>query len=712
MLMGPNTADVGTSLRFVMRSAEVEYSVGHLDLRLWHSLLSTPGEPVPDRVGPKPHDASFRGSAGVRRCEGFDRSTNLQGIEESRLQTSDSPGGWVHWSADSAKAPTSEISDWQHIGACSSFGPRHSVAFLSEASLSVEVFWDCVGGGNPNAHHLELLPPPIAKECCRGQRAIDPFAHFKASGLRLRVQAKVGPDPISAPASSLSHSSSAAHFAGVCSVEVGSGGETASSPLPGGNHDVASTNTGGGAVAGSGSVSLERLGPNWIGSETRTSGGKTEEPRETAKPMVWGTRLGAMAGGRDSTIAAPLRGNECSVPIPRPSLGTRRQIGVRWRRPMPIEVDVDPFDTMGLRKADDCTNDKDVSERGKSPEAPCLRDPSSGGRNDSTGLPGDNGAKGAEYGARLEGSQKFHMSTRNNSGGCNERAGAGSRSRIWQSWGGSARGRALANVGNERGAQEGVVCGGVDRRSLRSDNLSGPGVDHNFSVGLWLALRLDLLPWFLPLPQQEPIDGNEGEAERLPSIGDLVTSVQAVARIDRFAAAMWRVAGNREAFILDIDRTRFAFFPITTPNNSSPSTEVGNGKENIVEERVGKWGCDNPHHGKSWGASGQSTEQDTDLEISFKPVRLSRLDLESVEGNWGVDNAESHASAATSSAEGKKGAHNSAHPEMGAMFVSLDKTHANPLLGTDFVLRANKLKFRRHSSRSAAHSFTGNSAGG
>lgn len=124
----------------------------------------------------------------------------------------------------------------------------------------------------------------------------------------------------------------------------------------------------------------------------------------------------------------------------------------------------------------------------------------------------------------------------------------------------------------------------------------GKGPDHIFCQGFWIALRLDLLQWFMPLPtgtvaptghdasascigddEEQPADSTtiRGAAafpttETAPtadstatsrvterehvSILDLITSVDASADIRGFALATWRGAENRDGFVLDIER--------------------------------------------------------------------------------------------------------------------------------------------------------------
>lgn len=118
--------------------------------------------------------------------------------------------------------------------------------------------------------------------------------------------------------------------------------------------------------------------------------------------------------------------------------------------------------------------------------------------------------------------------------------------------------------------------------------------EHVFSQGLWVALRLDLLQWFMPLPDPaaatgdhnaDIVDGEEESTERRSgsraahasgaaatslasgsiaaarvsepehaSIVDLITAVSASADARGFALATWRGAENRDGFVLDIDR--------------------------------------------------------------------------------------------------------------------------------------------------------------
>ena len=118
--------------------------------------------------------------------------------------------------------------------------------------------------------------------------------------------------------------------------------------------------------------------------------------------------------------------------------------------------------------------------------------------------------------------------------------------------------------------------------------------EHVFFQGCWVALRLDLLQWFMPLPDSAAATGDgdvavdEGDEEyteqieRSPvadvphasaaapasgsiatagaaehehaSIVELVTAVSASADVHGFALAMWRGADNRDGFVLDIGR--------------------------------------------------------------------------------------------------------------------------------------------------------------
>lgn len=128
---------------------------------------------------------------------------------------------------------------------------------------------------------------------------------------------------------------------------------------------------------------------------------------------------------------------------------------------------------------------------------------------------------------------------------------------------------------------------------------------HHFCQGFWVALRLDLLQWFMPLP----ISGNPakcevgasfagvGEGTAVKSARDLgvagastatafapitwsgaktttvtepehvsilsiITSVDASADVRGFALATWRGVENRDGFVLDIERLLLALFGI------------------------------------------------------------------------------------------------------------------------------------------------------
>ncbi len=126
-----------------------------------------------------------------------------------------------------------------------------------------------------------------------------------------------------------------------------------------------------------------------------------------------------------------------------------------------------------------------------------------------------------------------------------------------------------------------------------------------FCQGLWVALRLDLLQWFMPLPDPAAVTGDDnagdvevdeenaerqsgsraaqasGAAATSPASGsmatarasepehanivDLVTAVSVSADARGFALATWRGAENRDGFVLDIDRLvglRELFLPL------------------------------------------------------------------------------------------------------------------------------------------------------
>ena len=132
--------------------------------------------------------------------------------------------------------------------------------------------------------------------------------------------------------------------------------------------------------------------------------------------------------------------------------------------------------------------------------------------------------------------------------------------------------------------------------------------DHIFCQGFWIALRLDLLQWFMPLPTASAsaataatanndasasfTGGDEETAEESAtnraaaaalaatgttlntdntatgriaepehvSILDIITSVNASADIWGFALATWRGAENRDGFVLDIERLVWFWF--------------------------------------------------------------------------------------------------------------------------------------------------------
>ena len=114
---------------------------------------------------------------------------------------------------------------------------------------------------------------------------------------------------------------------------------------------------------------------------------------------------------------------------------------------------------------------------------------------------------------------------------------------------------------------------------------------HAFSQGLWIAVRLDLLPWFkailssLSSVDQLPTNDVGGETNRevtlaagekdLPAesggrssagtdrrrrrveLGSLVTGVELSVAVRGFGLATWRSAANRDGFVFNIERFGF-----------------------------------------------------------------------------------------------------------------------------------------------------------
>ena len=135
----------------------------------------------------------------------------------------------------------------------------------------------------------------------------------------------------------------------------------------------------------------------------------------------------------------------------------------------------------------------------------------------------------------------------------------------------------------------------VPDMSCAPSRSQGQKPDHIFCQGFWLALRLDLLQWFMPLPTASeatpengasaPLigEGVEQTAEEITtsraafttpgippttesiaaprvtepehaSILDIITLVDVSADVWGLALATWRGAENRDGFVLDMER--------------------------------------------------------------------------------------------------------------------------------------------------------------
>ena len=158
--------------------------------------------------------------------------------------------------------------------------------------------------------------------------------------------------------------------------------------------------------------------------------------------------------------------------------------------------------------------------------------------------------------------------------------------------------------------------------------------DHIFCQGFWIALRLDLLQWFMPLPTASAsaataatanndasasfTGGDEETAEESAtnraaaaalaatgttlntdntatarvaepehvSVLDIITSVNASADIWGFALATWRGSENRDGFVLDIERLVWFWFWVGAFLACNPSCALARSRSTTYKRQI------------------------------------------------------------------------------------------------------------------------------